>query len=65
MKYDFYFPELGEGLFEGYIVAYIVKEGEQVVEHQPLVEVQTDKVTTVLPSPVAGVTNCLMSQEMS
>ncbi|NEZ42251.1 hypothetical protein GQA12_11895 [Paenibacillus alvei] len=55
MKYDFYFPELGEGLFEGYIVAYLVKEGEQVVEDQPLVEVQTDKVTTVLPSPVAGV----------
>lgn len=55
MKYEFYFPELGEGLFEGYIVAYLVKEGEHVVEDQPLVEVQTDKVTTVLPSPVAGV----------
>lgn len=55
MKYEFYFPELGEGLFEGYIVAYIVKEGEHVVEDQPLIEVQTDKVTTVLPSPVAGV----------
>ncbi|EPY03897.1 hypothetical protein PAALTS15_29196 [Paenibacillus alvei TS-15] len=55
MKYEFYFPELGEGLFEGYIVAYLVKEGEHVVEDQPLVEVQTDKVTTILPSPVAGV----------
>ncbi|MGG0815629.1 biotin/lipoyl-containing protein [Paenibacillus alvei] len=37
------------------MVAYLVKEGEQVVEDQPLVEVQTDKVTTVLPSPAAGV----------
>ncbi|NOJ71345.1 hypothetical protein HMI46_12325 [Paenibacillus alvei] len=61
MKYDFYFPELGEGLFEGYIVAYLVKEGEHVVEDQPLVEVQTDKVTTVLPSPV--VTNLLAHKE--
>ncbi|MEK3788350.1 dihydrolipoamide acetyltransferase family protein [Paenibacillus sp. FSL K6-1230] len=55
MKYEFLFPELGEGLYEGYIVAYMVKEGELVAEDQPLVEVQTDKVTTVLPSPVAGV----------
>ncbi|MCG7407068.1 2-oxo acid dehydrogenase subunit E2 [Paenibacillus sp. ACRRX] len=55
MKYEFFFPELGEGLIEGYIVAYMVKEGEHVVEDQPLVEVQTDKVTTVLPSPVEGI----------
>ncbi|WP_028545523.1 dihydrolipoamide acetyltransferase family protein [Paenibacillus taiwanensis] len=55
MKYEFFFPELGEGLIEGFIVAYMVKEGEHVVEDQPLVEVQTDKVTTVLPSPVAGI----------
>ena len=54
-KFEFLFPELGEGLVEGYIVAYMVKEGEHVVEDQPLIEVQTDKVTTILPSPVAGI----------
>lgn len=58
-KFEFLFPELGEGLAEGYIVAYMVKEGDRVVEDQPLVEVQTDKVTTVLPSPVAGVIDIL------
>src|SRR5690554_2206208 len=39
---------------EGEIVQYFVKVGDQVVTDQPLVEVQTDKMTAELPSPCSG-----------
>jgi pyruvate dehydrogenase E2 component (dihydrolipoamide acetyltransferase) len=48
-------PELAESVVEGEIVKWLVQEGEQVAEDQPLVEVMTDKVTVELPSPFAGV----------
>lgn len=54
MAYEFRLPDVGEGLHEAEIVRWLVKEGDLVREDQPLVEVQTDKVTTEIPSPVAG-----------
>ncbi|WP_026690047.1 dihydrolipoamide acetyltransferase family protein [Alteribacter aurantiacus] len=46
--------DVGEGMTEGEITEYLVKVGDQVKVDQPLVEVQTDKVSAELPSPVAG-----------
>jgi pyruvate dehydrogenase E2 component (dihydrolipoamide acetyltransferase) len=54
MAFNFYMPDIGEGVVEGEIVAWKVKEGERVVLDQPLVEVMTDKATVELPSPRAG-----------
>lgn len=54
MAYEFRLPDVGEGLHEAEIVRWLVREGDTVREDQPLVEVQTDKVTTEIPSPVAG-----------
>lgn len=54
MVYEFKLPDLGEGVHEGEIVRWLVKAGDEVKRDQPLVEVMTDKVTTELPSPVAG-----------
>lgn len=54
MVYEFKLPDLGEGVHEGEIVRWLVKAGDEVERDQPLVEVMTDKVTTELPSPVAG-----------
>jgi pyruvate dehydrogenase E2 component (dihydrolipoamide acetyltransferase) len=51
----FKLPELGEGLSEGEIVGWKVKEGESVKADQPLAEVMTDKATIEIPSPRAGV----------
>jgi pyruvate dehydrogenase E2 component (dihydrolipoamide acetyltransferase) len=51
---EFRFPDVGEGLEEGEIVAWLVSPGDTVARDQPLVEVQTDKATVELPSPVAG-----------
>ena len=46
--------DIGEGMSEGEIVQYFVKVGDRVVTDQPLVEVQTDKMTAELPSPCSG-----------
>ncbi len=46
--------DIGEGMTEGEIVNYLVKVGDRVSIDQPLVEVQTDKMTAELPSPCAG-----------
>src|SRR5438132_14416267 len=54
MAFDFYMPDIGEGVVEGEVVAWKVKEGDKVKLDQPLVEVMTDKATVELPSPRAG-----------
>jgi pyruvate dehydrogenase E2 component (dihydrolipoamide acetyltransferase) len=54
MAFDFYMPDIGEGVVEGEIVAWKVKEGDVVKLDQPIVEVMTDKATVELPSPRAG-----------
>jgi 2-oxoisovalerate dehydrogenase E2 component (dihydrolipoyl transacylase) len=51
----FAMPDLGEGLEEGEIVAWLVAEGDTVTLNQPLVEVETAKAVVEIPSPVAGV----------
>jgi len=50
----FSMPDLGEGLEEGEIVAWLVAEGDRVTLNQPLVEVETAKATVEIPSPFAG-----------
>lgn len=54
MAFDFYMPDIGEGVVEGEVVSWKVKEGDKVSLDQPLVEVMTDKATVELPSPRAG-----------
>ena len=51
---EFILPDLGEGLTEAEIARWLVQEGEEVREDQPLVEVQTDKTTVEIPSPRGG-----------
>jgi pyruvate/2-oxoglutarate dehydrogenase complex dihydrolipoamide acyltransferase (E2) component len=55
MPYEFKLPDLGEGLTEGEIARWLVEEGQEVAEDEPLVEIQTDKTTVEIPSPAAGV----------
>lgn len=52
---DFKLPDLGEGVTEGEIDRWLVKEGDLVSEDDLLVEVITDKATAEIPSPFAGV----------
>ena len=48
-------PQLGESVVEGTITKWLKAAGESVEENEPLVEVNTDKVDTEVPSPASGV----------
>lgn len=52
--FEFKLPDIGEGVHEGEVVQWKVKEGEVVREDQPIVEVMTDKATVEITSPRAG-----------
>jgi len=54
MAIDVTMPQMGESVVEGTIAKWLVKEGDVVIEDQPLVEISTDKVDTEIPSPGAG-----------
>ena len=55
MAFDFKFPDVGEGIHEGVIVAWLVKVGDAVTLDQPFVKVETDKAVVDLPAPKPGV----------
>ena len=54
MAYEFKLPDLGEGLTEGEVARWLVAEGQEIGEDEPLVEIQTDKTTVEIPSPTSG-----------
>ena len=54
MAQAFKLPDLGEGLTEGEVARWLVTEGQEIAEDDPLVEIQTDKATVEVPSPYAG-----------
>jgi 2-oxoglutarate dehydrogenase complex dihydrolipoamide succinyltransferase (E2) component len=60
---DFKLPDLGEGVAEGEIVRWLVAEGQQVKEDEPMVEVMTDKATVQIPSPTTGVVRQILAKE--
>ncbi|MBS3774700.1 MAG: 2-oxo acid dehydrogenase subunit E2 [Bacteroidales bacterium] len=63
MRHVFKFPDIGEGLEEGTIVEWYVKKGQEVESGQSLVQVETDKVTTDIPSPKTGTIVALYGSE--
>jgi len=63
VSYEFKLPDLGEGLTEGEIARWLVSEGQEIAEDDPLVEIATDKTTVEIPSPAAGtVTKILVGE---
>ena len=56
-------PDIGEGVAEGEVVKWLVKEGDEVKENQPLVEIMTDKVNVEIPSPKKGTILKLSAKE--
>ena len=63
MVREFKFPDVGEGIAEGEIVRWLVKEGDLVKEDQDLVEVETDKAVITLNSPFSGRIEKLFGRE--
>jgi 2-oxoglutarate dehydrogenase E2 component (dihydrolipoamide succinyltransferase) len=58
-------PAMGEGIIEATINKWLVTEGTQVKQDDPLVEVATDKVDTEIPSPADGTLITLVAKEGS
>ncbi|BDH60989.1 dihydrolipoyllysine-residue acetyltransferase component of pyruvate dehydrogenase complex [Lysinibacillus sp. PLM2] len=54
MAFEFRMPDIGEGIHEGEIVKWFVKQGDLVKEDDILCEIQNDKAVVEIPSPVEG-----------
>jgi len=63
MSREFKLPDLGEGVAEGEIVKWLVREGDKISEDQPMVEVMTDKATVQIPSPTTGKVAKILAKE--
>jgi pyruvate dehydrogenase E2 component (dihydrolipoamide acetyltransferase) len=63
VAYEFKLPDLGEGLTEGEVARWLVTEGQELAEDDPLVEIQTDKTTVEIPSPAAGTVSRILVAE--
>ncbi|HEX2975281.1 MAG TPA: dihydrolipoamide acetyltransferase family protein [Bacteroidales bacterium] len=58
-------PAMGEGVIEATITKWLVSEGSQVTEDQPIVEVATDKVDSEIPAPASGKLVSIVAKEGS
>ena len=63
MVREFKLPDVGEGVAEGEIVQWLVSEGDEVSEDQPVAEVETDKAVVEVPSPVNGSVKGILAEE--
>jgi pyruvate dehydrogenase E2 component (dihydrolipoamide acetyltransferase) len=61
--YEFKLPDLGEGLSEGEIVRWNVKEGDNVKEDQNVLEIETAKAIVEIPTPKSGTINQIFFKE--
>jgi 2-oxoisovalerate dehydrogenase E2 component (dihydrolipoyl transacylase) len=56
-------PQLGETVTEGTVGRWLKKAGETVAKYEPLLEVETDKVASEIPSPFAGTLSQILAEE--
>ena len=63
MSIDFILPDIGEGIVECELVEWLVKEGESVVEDQPIADVMTDKALVQIPAMHTGVIDKLFYKQ--
>lgn len=52
--FEYKFPDIGEGITEGTLIKWLVDIGDEVKEGQDLAEIETDKMTTTIPSAATG-----------
>lgn len=56
-------PQLGETVTEGTVGRWLKKVGDSVEKYEPLLEVETDKVASEIPSPFAGTLTSILAHE--
>lgn len=60
---DFILPDIGEGIVECEVVKWLVAQGQNIIEDQPVVEVMTDKALVEIPAKYSGVVTKLYYAE--
>ncbi len=60
---DISVPEMGESVTEGTVGRWLKQVGDTVAVDDPLVEIETDKVTAELPAPAAGTLSAILAEE--
>jgi 2-oxoisovalerate dehydrogenase E2 component (dihydrolipoyl transacylase) len=60
---DFILPDIGEGIVECEVVKWLVTQGQDIIEDQPVVEVMTDKALVEIPAKYSGVVTTLYYAE--
>ncbi|RMF85441.1 MAG: biotin/lipoyl-binding protein, partial [Nitrospinota bacterium] len=63
MVTEFKLPELGENIEEAEVIQVLVSEGERVKQDQPLLELETEKATVEVPSPLEGIIKAVHVRE--
>ena len=63
MSIEIRVPTLGESVTEATVGQWFKKPGEAVAVDEPLCELETDKVTVEVPSPVTGVLGAITAEE--
>jgi pyruvate/2-oxoglutarate dehydrogenase complex dihydrolipoamide acyltransferase (E2) component len=56
-------PSLGESVFEGTIAKWLKQEGDEVKQYEPILEIETDKVTTEATAEISGTLLKIMVSE--
>ena len=63
MSFEIVMPEMGEGVIEGTIATWLKQVGDMVEEYEPILEIETDKVTTEVVAEAEGVLSAILAQE--
>lgn len=57
------FVDVGEGITEGHIQRWLVNDGDQVNEDQPILQVETDKAVVNVPAPIDGFVRIIAKED--
>jgi pyruvate dehydrogenase E2 component (dihydrolipoamide acetyltransferase) len=63
MATEIVMPQMGESIAEGTVTKWLKRVGERVERDEPLLEISTDKVDTVIPSPEGGTITEIRAKE--
>ncbi len=59
------FVDIGEGITEGHLHKWLVKDGDTVKEDQSLAQIETDKAVVNVPSPISGTIKLLIKEDQN
>ena len=62
MKKEIYLPKMGQTMTEGTVDRWLKKDGDMVIKGEEIVEITTDKITTIIESPADGILQILIEE---